>query len=91
MKIKKILIGLSCILMLIGCGTDATSAKENYQNITPNIVQIENSYRASYFYLLDKNTGVVYLQYSDGYAAGMTVMLNTDGTPVTAEQLGIEY
>lgn len=32
--------------------------------------------------LVDKKTGVNYLFVQSGYAGGLTVLLNTDGTPV---------
>lgn len=44
-----------------------------------------------YSYLVDRNTGVVYLVYQDYNRYGITVMLNADGTPVTAKQLEISY
>ena len=44
-----------------------------------------------YVYIVDKNTGVVYLEYDAVYRHALTVMLNADGTPITAEQLGIKY
>ena len=31
---------------------------------------------------VDKNTGVNYLFHASGYAGGLTVLLNRDGTPV---------
>ena len=31
---------------------------------------------------VDKETGVNYLWHGSGYAGGLTVLLNTDGTPV---------
>lgn len=36
----------------------------------------------STFILVDKVTGVNYLFSSSGYAGGLTVLLNRDGTPV---------
>jgi hypothetical protein len=44
-----------------------------------------------YSYIVDKNTGVVYLEYDGYYRHALTVMLDTDGKPVTAKQLGIKY
>ena len=40
-----------------------------------------------YEYIIDTNTGVVYLKYQQFNRYGITVMLNPDGTPITAEQL----
>lgn len=33
---------------------------------------------------VDKVTGVNYLWHADGYAGGLTVLLNRDGTPVVS-------
>ncbi len=41
-------------------------------------------------YLIDEQTGVVYLEFRSGDLYGITVMLNADGTPVTAKQLELE-
>lgn len=93
--IKKLLIPVLCTMILTGCGneTDYADAEIQQQNVTPNIM-VCNSNNSYYCYVVDKNTGVVYLKYN-GYTysavGGITVMLNADGTPVTAQQLGIEY
>lgn len=54
----------------------------------PNILKISDKYGV-YYYLVDLNTGVVYLAYNGYQRFGMTVCVNADGTPVTADQLGI--
>ena len=41
----------------------------------------------NYFYVIDNNTGVVYLQFSGYRRAGITVALNADGTPMTVDQI----
>ena len=90
---KKI-IPISLLLFLVGCDSRGTATSERVvQNIAPNIINCggNNSLNDCYGYIVDKNTGVVYLYYSGYYKYGLTVMLNTDGTPITAEQLGIEY
>ena len=49
-------------------------------------------YSSRYSYLIDRRTGVVYIEYASGrYKYGITAMLNPDGSAVTAEQLGFEY
>ena len=89
MKIKKVLAFLLCGVMLVGCGKGTSGPEKNIQDIVPNIVEIGRG--ESYSYLIDKNTGVVYLYRRAAHYTGITVMLNTDGTPITAEQLEIEY
>ena len=82
-------VALISALLMTGCGKGAASGKSYIQDIEPNIVEISNGY--GYFYVVDANTGVVYLKYESGYHGAITVMLNADGTPITAEQLGIKY
>ena len=55
-------------------------------NPTPDMITIANDRKSDYHYVVDKKTNVVYVECS----AGMTVMVNADGTPITADQLGIE-
>lgn len=90
MKIKKVLAILLIGFTLAGCGEGATYAETNVQEKNmPNLVTTSTS--PGYAYIIDKNTGVVYLRFVSGHQRAMTVMLNADGTPVTAKQLGIEY
>ena len=94
---KKIalLIATVCAVagVLTGCAPSGVAyAERNIQDIAPNIVEIgDKSWNAGYFYIVDKNTGVVYLGYDSNYRFGITPVLNADGTPITAKQLGIEY
>lgn len=87
-----------CVLLtafvVSGCskGTGIVESEYHTQDVCPNILTIGDT-RADcgYFYLVDKNTGVVYLGYEGNRRRALTVMLNADGKPITAEQLGIEY
>lgn len=96
---KNIILGAAivCILvaMLVGCGSKSSGVavpERNYQDVQPNIVKIgDTNWDEGFYYIVDKNTGVVYLGFDKYQKGGITVMLNADGTPVTAEQLGIEY
>lgn len=45
-------------------------------------VKIHSENMGSEMILVDKETGVNYLFVSSGYAGGLTVLLNRDGTPV---------
>lgn len=76
-------------LLLSGCKRD--NIKEISNGVKPNLLTLGNSHAIFYNYIIDANTGVVYLEANGGYKYAITVMLNADGTPVTAEQLGIEY
>lgn len=89
---KKIIFVLLFTLLLTGCGTGVSVAEKHYQDVSPQIVEIgDTRTNDGYCYAVDKNTGVVYLEYDGPRRFGITIMLNPDGTPVTAEQLGIEY
>jgi hypothetical protein len=84
-----------CAVLLTGCSKNASEATSNYSNhVAPNIIELgrgNGGISNFYYYSIDRNTGVVYLNYVASYIHSITVMLNADGTPVTAEQLGIDY
>jgi len=78
------------MLMLTGCNEGQSISTLSYSD-KYNIPDISSLARDAdgynYFYVIDNNTGVVYLQF-DGYRrAGITVALNADGTPVTIDQI----
>ena len=79
-------------LLFSGCNKNTSKAEKDISSgITPNILSTSNLDSGDYFYIVDKNTGVVYLCYVNVYRYGISVMLNRDGTPITAEQLEIKY
>lgn len=91
---KKTILLLFSICLLTGCNgkgiENNTNSIEN--SIEPNLTILGTQYSNDrYSYVIDNNTGVVYLKFDAPYRHSITVMLNADGTPVTAEQLGIEY
>ena len=92
---RKIIIALSAALMLTSCSNSGAHSKadrnENPHKITPSIIDYGDFTDYGYSYLVDKNTGVVYLKYYGHRSTAITVMLNADGTPVTADQIGLEY
>lgn len=78
-KFKKIvacIIGVAIVasITLVGCGTEAVASDEysrfhaEYENF--NVCTIT-----------DQDTGVQYLLFDNGYGAGLTVLLDPDGTP----------
>ena len=80
---KKLSVILAVILLtLTGCGKSPTR-----QTNMANIYEINKC--NGYYYAVDKNTSVVYLIYEMAYQRSMTAMLNADGSPVTADQLGL--
>lgn len=90
--ILDILIDLVClsaivvlVLFMAGCLDKDTDEKKV---IKPELVNTnENVY--DYSYIIDKNTGVVYLQVEAGYKIGITAYLKPDGTPYLADELGL--
>lgn len=91
-RIRKYGIVLAlCAVLLTGCSKNVSEATSDYSNhAVPDIVDLRKD-NDVYYYSIDRNTGVVYLSYNSSYRHAITVMLNADGTPVTAEQLGINY
>ena len=91
---KKILFALLMIpFLLTGCSTKGvTTPTTDVQDIAPSLLRVGDlSENFGYCYLVDKNTGVVYLEYDSYRRHAITLMVNADGTPITAEQLGIKY
>lgn len=88
----KIVCACAVLSLLSGCTKNANKADvDTTSGIAPNIISTSNLGTENYFYIVDKNTGVVYLGYDGFRRYGLSVMLNRDGTPVTAEQLEIKY
>ena len=89
---KKLVLAIfaTTLLFASGCDKGTDGRLENSSIIgNPNVTQYakdEDIYK--YFYVVDNNTNVVYLQFSGFRRAGITVMLNADGTPITVDQLG---
>ena len=83
---KKIIIS-AAILALTGCSSVRTQ-ETNVSKPSSDFVVINDN--LDYHYLVHEPTGVVYLEYRSGYKQAITVMLNPDGTPITADQLGID-
>ena len=90
---KKLVLAIfaTTLLFASGCDDGDYGKLENSSIIgSPDITQYaEDGMLCSYSYVVDNNTNVVYLQFFTGYKAGITVMLNADGTPITADQLGL--
>lgn len=87
---------VACFALVMVHATDPSESVETVNSVhaVPNISVSDeyqmagNEYNRRYFrYIIDENTGVVYLQVYGGGAVGVTVMLNADGAPVTREQI----
>ena len=77
---RKIIIAIFCICFLTACGEDTS-----LELASPDIRCISGT--GTYEYIIDENTNNVYLKYSCGRQAGMSIVMNSDGTPMTLEQL----
>ena len=93
--VKMICLTVVALITLASCDNDggnSTPAIKDVKNISPNITRYGyfSSVSESFVYLVDNNTGVVYLEYDSAKRHAISVMLNADGTPVTAEQIGLK-
>lgn len=80
------------MVALLYLGSYGTASVQHIQADRNTPVPNISSYAGNdgtYSYIVDKNTGVVYLQYTGIHATAISVMLNPDGTPIMAEQIGI--
>ena len=76
------------IVCLMGChGSKPMNGLNGHKESPigyPNVTEYGND---GYFYLVDNNTGVVYLKYDGGYHCGLTVMTHKNGQPITIDEL----
>lgn len=88
---KRLIITLSvlAIVSLTGCKGQAQADygnTEDYELL--NVTRIISRYNdLGYHYLIDNNTGVVYLEYDGAYGRAITVMFNSDGTVMTEKDI----
>ena len=91
---KRFLLMVIAVCALTSCAPNNANASDvdTHTNLVleNNILKIKLD-RSYYSYIVDKNTGVVYLEHNSYREYALVPMLNADGTPVTAEQLGIKY
>ena len=87
-KIISVLLATLIVLSVNGCGSNVVTNAENTQE------QVEMFERhklgSGYSILVDKETGVCYLEKRGGYhyQYGITIILNADGTPKIWEKNG---
>ena len=91
MKKTIAIICLTAMLFtLTGCKEGQSTSTPGYSSEynAPDVLCIaKDTDLYDYFYVIDNNTGVVYLQFSGFRRAGITVALNADGTPITIDQI----
>ena len=69
-------------------GDGALPESKSSSGITPDVTAYGDN---KFYYLVDNRTDVVYLMYKSYNQCGISVMLNSDGTPITRAQLGLDY
>ena len=91
---KRFLLMVTMAYVLTSCAPNNANASDvdTHTNLVleNNILKIKLD-RSYYSYIVDKNTGVAYLEHDSYHKYALVPMLNADGTPVTAEQLEIKY
>ena len=78
------------LFMLAGCKEGQSSSTQEYSseyNVPDISILAKDAGTCNYFYVLDNNTGVVYLQFDAYGRAGITAALNADGTPITIDKI----
>ena len=85
---KRFAVLILMIICLMGCHgskpMDGLNGHEESPIGYPNVTEYGND---GYFYLVDNNTGVVYLKYDGRYHCGLTVMTHKNGQPITIDEL----
>lgn len=85
-KLLALLITATMALSLTACGSE-NSIVESAETETESVAMFErHTLDDLYSIIVDKETGVCYLEMSGGYHYGITVMLNADGTPKIWEE-----
>lgn len=82
-RIKLLMLALLIVLVITGCATQSTAGEHNpFEDRFAVVSTINNTIKV----IIDRTTGVCYLWRKSGYGAGMTVLLDADGTPLTYEE-----
>ena len=89
MKKLPIILSVLAIVLLTGCKGQAPADYGNTEDYKlPNVTRIVSPWSdTGYNYLIDNDTGVVYLEYDGGYGRALTVMFNADGTLMTEKDI----
>ena len=78
-------------LLLTGCNGVSKQSTEPLNTISPRIkVYADGVADYQWWYTVDEERGVVYLQYCGYGKGGITALLNPDGTAVTKDQLELK-
>ena len=81
MRIVSLMLVLVMLaIVLTGCATESKAGEHNPFEDRFAVVGANNN---TINVIIDRTTGVCYLWRKSGYGAGMTVLLDADGTPLT--------
>lgn len=77
---KKILLLLACILLVNTCAGCASDVKFTQLSSEQILDDVWNDGTNFIYEFVDKETGVNYFVYANGWAGGMTARYNADGS-----------
>lgn len=80
-------MGFILLLILSGCGDDSITYNTSTEAETNSEMFEEVASKNIYHIMRDKNTDVLYLVANDTYEMAISVMMESDGTPLTYEEL----
>ena len=89
MKKLPIILSVLTVVLLTGCKGQVQADYGNTEDYKlPNVTRIISPHNdVGYNYLIDNNTGVVYLEYDGTHRHAITVMFNSDGTVMTEKDI----
>lgn len=93
-KFIGIVIAAIAMLLITGVCAYATFTREpenkSPEGLKTNMIIYHDTMNNGCEYMIDANTGVVYLGVRGYKSYAVTVMMNADGSVMTADQLGLE-
>ena len=92
MKKNVVMFSIVLFIGLFCSACNNTNEKQYYESLvdTPSITSYgkrTNGGKPIFWYAVDENTGVVYIEYNAYNAHGITVAFNADGTVMTKDQI----
>ena len=92
MKKALIIFMILSLLLLSGCDDGSKVKKIDSNGIFPDMTILgKDAIGYTFTYAIDERTEVVYIILDSYRRGGITVAINSDGTPITKEQLYERY
>lgn len=90
---KRIIAIVLLIFCISGCGYGSKANVGNRKDCSPiGYPNVTKYGTENYYYVVDENTGVVYLEYNSGmYRGGLSVMFDENGEVLTFDKLKERY